>query len=97
MTGDQTQKEALTTDERCLCEEPEPALMDHGLSSLCEKCYRVIAPPSAKEPGSETPGHQAGCYYSETQPCKCGLVTERPKPVRGYLGSTPWGDIDDGP
>lgn len=26
----------------CACEKPEPALMDHGMASLCEKCYRPI-------------------------------------------------------
>lgn len=26
----------------CTCEKPEPALMDHGMASLCEKCYRPI-------------------------------------------------------
>lgn len=26
------------------------------------------------EPGTETPGHQPGCYYSASAPCVCGLV-----------------------
>jgi hypothetical protein len=40
---------ARTSNEYCDCSKPEPALVDHGLGSLCEKCYRPIGNPSSIE------------------------------------------------
>lgn len=34
------------TNQYCQCPEPEPALINHGLDSLCEKCGLLIAPVS---------------------------------------------------
>lgn len=39
--------EALPTDDCCKCQAPEPALINDGLDSLCEKCGRLIGPLSA--------------------------------------------------
>lgn len=30
--------------EFCKCAQPEPALIEHGLASLCEKCGQYIGP-----------------------------------------------------
>lgn len=32
----------------CRCDKPEPALIDHGMASLCEKCYRLIESPKSR-------------------------------------------------
>lgn len=36
----------MSIDATCKCESPEPALINHGLDSVCEKCGRLIAPLS---------------------------------------------------
>jgi hypothetical protein len=40
------QSPVKSSDEHCTCAKPEPALMDHGMSSLCEKCCRLIGSPT---------------------------------------------------
>lgn len=45
---------ARSSKEYCNCDKPEPALVNHGLDSLCEKCYRLI-PPKIVEDSSK--GH----------------------------------------
>lgn len=66
----------MSIEATCKCESPEPALINHGFDSVCEKCGLLIAPLSADAQASE----------ARFQSRK-----------RGYLGSTPWGEIDDGP
>lgn len=31
-----------TEDQRCTCAQPEPALIAHGMASLCEKCGQPV-------------------------------------------------------
>lgn len=65
----------MSIEATCRCESPEPALINHGLDSVCEKCGLLIAPLSADAQVAEA----------------------RFQRKRGYLGSTPCGEIDDGP
>lgn len=37
----------MSIEATCKCESPEPALINHGLGSVCEKCGLLIAPLSA--------------------------------------------------
>lgn len=37
----------MSIEATCKCEAPEPALINHGLDSVCEKCGLLVAPLSA--------------------------------------------------
>lgn len=37
----------------CKCDSPEPAMINHGLDSLCEKCGLLIAPISRDAEAAE--------------------------------------------
>jgi hypothetical protein len=37
----------------CNCASPEPALINHGMDSLCEKCGLLIGPLSADAQAAE--------------------------------------------
>ena len=66
----------MTTATACACQSPEPALINKGMDSLCEKCGLLIAPLSADAQAAE-PRAISSCVIGPWDACRTGRLTDQ--------------------